>query len=108
MIEGKENYSQSNPGDVLDKEKIKQKYRVTDQQISEAVDAVGNDKSKVENYLRETYNNDNTQTDPKDIAVNPNPRANANIAEEIQDKTSSQLKDEESQPGNEITDGEGG
>jgi hypothetical protein len=108
MIEGKASYSQSNPGDVLDKEKMKQIYHVADQQISEAIDAVGNDKSKVENYLRETYKNDNTQTDPKDIAVNPNPRANANITEEIQDKTSSQLKDEQSQPGNEITDGEDG
>jgi hypothetical protein len=50
----------------------------------------------------------NKQAQAKDIAMNPNPAANANIKEEIGDKTPSQLKKEKSQLGNEITDGEDG
>src|SRR5881398_1623181 len=108
MNDEKEKYQESNAEDFSDKEKLKQKYHLTDQQIREAINTVGNDKSKVENYLRETYKNDNRQTDPKEIAVNPNPWANANINDEIQSKTQFELNEEKEQPGNEITDGEDG
>ena len=91
--------------------KLKQKYCVGDREIHEAVNAVGNDQSKVDAYLNEAFGKttaSNKKIDLENIAVNPNPRANANIKDEVKNKSSSQLREEKEQPGNEITDGEDG
>ena len=90
---------------------LKEKYHVGDKEIQEAVNAVGNDHSKVEVYLKEAFGKiegSKEEIHPENVAVNPNPRANANIKDEIKNKTSAQLEEEKEQPGNEITDGEDG
>jgi hypothetical protein len=87
---------------------LNRKYQVTDEQLREATDAAGNNYFEVNEYLQEKYSSSKEQTFPENIAVNPNPRANANIQDEIKNKTSSELKEEKTQPGNEITDGEDG
>jgi hypothetical protein len=107
----KEEFKKAADENFSDMFKLKQKYHVGDKEIHEAINAVGNDHSKVEAYLKEAFGKTaggNKQIHPENIAVNPNPRANANIKDEIKNKTSSQLKEEKQQPGNEITDGEDG
>ena len=42
------------------------------------------------------------------IAVNPNPAANANIKDNLQSETKSEIEKAKNQVGSEITDGEGG
>lgn len=59
-------------------------------------------------------NNNKEKTKKKDlaglqqIAVNPNPRANANIKDIIEDESKAQIDKAKNSINNEITDGEGG
>jgi hypothetical protein len=109
MKEEIEDHERSGMIDLSDIENLKNKYHINDEQLREATDAVGNNYFEVDAYLQEKYSEYNNDQDQlKGIAVNPNPRANANIKDEIKNKTPSQLREEKSQPGNEITDGEDG
>jgi len=108
MKERAEENERSGMIDLSNIENLKNKYHITDDQLREATDAVGNNYFEVDAFLQKKYIADNKQIHSEDIAVNPNPRANANIKDEIKNKTPSQLNEEKKQPGNEITDGEGG
>jgi hypothetical protein len=98
-------------GNSSNREKLKAQYHVSDEQVQEAIDAMGDNSSKVVEYLKQAFgknSDDEKKISLKDIAANPNPSANANIGFDIKDRTTPQLKKEKEQPGNEITDGEDG
>jgi hypothetical protein len=71
---------------------IREKFHVTDEQIKNAIATVGNDRKRVEEYLKERKtdhvnqpgNEDKSgKEDLQNLAVNQNPRANENIQDKI-------------------------
>ena len=96
---------------------IREKFHATDEQIRNAIATVGNDRKRVEEYLKERKTDHANQPgnedksdkeDLQDLAVNPNPRANANIQNKVSSVSESQKRESQNQVGSEITDGEAG
>jgi hypothetical protein len=96
---------------------LREKFHVTNEQIKTAIATVGNNRKRVEEYLKERKSDHTNQPgnedrsgkeDLQNVAVNPNPRANSNIQDKISSLSESQKREAQDQTGSEITDGEGG
>jgi len=111
-----ENPQAATTGQLQKMKYIKDKYYVTDEQIRNAIAAVGNDRNKVEEYFQRKTDHANQpgnedrsgKEDLQNVAVNPNPRANENIKDRLSTLSESQKRESQDQIGSEITDREEG
>lgn len=88
---------------------LKLKYHLSEEQVQEAIDAVGSDENAIETYLKQAYLGDaGAGSSTGGVAVNPNPKANKNIKDEIAKASREDIDAQKRQVGNEITDGEDG